>query len=115
MNPAKTEMIFSLYERGLLWAAEVAYSLLYDLLWEQDIETSLRELIESLPEEVRLEFFRLLREIQAADYQWTPLLFSAPKVPMDSAERAERLRRICALLGLEQGPGKQGEENPATS
>jgi hypothetical protein len=99
MNPRKTTKIIARYESGLVSAAEVANSLLYDLLAEPSIDTAFLSSIDSLPDEVRHEFIRLLRTIREADFHWAPFLLTARGVPPDSAEHCEKLRQVCALLG----------------
>jgi hypothetical protein len=98
MNPAKTTKAITLYESGLVSAAEVANSLLYDLLSETGIDTAFLSSVESLPDEVRSEFFHLLRTIQEADFHWKPFVLRAPTVPSDSAQHSVKLRQICDLL-----------------
>jgi hypothetical protein len=99
MNPGKTGKIISRYESGLLSAAEVATSLLYDLLSESGIDSAFLASVDSLPDEVRHEFFHLLRSIQEADFHWAPFLLATSMVPPNSAEHPEKLRQIWAILG----------------
>ncbi len=98
MNPVKTTKLIARYEAGLVSAAEVANSFLYHLLAESGIDTAFLASVDSLPDEVRREFFRLLRTIREADFHWTPFLLAAPTVPSDSAEHSAKLRQVCALL-----------------
>ena len=99
MNQAKTTKLVTRYESGMLSAAEVANSLLYDLLSEPGIDKAFLSSIESLPDEVRREFLRLLQTIREADFHWTPFLLTAPATPSNSSASSAKLREICALLG----------------
>jgi hypothetical protein len=104
MNPEKTAILISRYESGLLYAAEIANTLLYDLLTEPEIDESFLSSIWSLPDDVRHAFVHLLRKIRVADFQWTPILLRDPTVPMcpsDPAEHSAKLRQICTLLDLD--------------
>ena len=96
MNAAKTSKIVGRYESGLLAAAEVASSLLYDLICESELDTGFLSSVESLPDEVRREFICLLRRIQQEDYRWTPLLLTSARVPEVSAEQTNS--KVAATL-----------------
>jgi hypothetical protein len=98
MNPIKTAKLITRSESGLLSAAEVANSLLYDLVSEPELDTAFLSSIASLPDGVRQELFSLLRRIREADFHWNPFLLRTPPAPSDSTERSAQLRRVCAML-----------------
>src|SRR5713226_2275116 len=104
MNPTKTARMFARYESRLLTAPEVANSLLYDLVSEPELDTAFLSSVESLPEEVRLEFLGLLQRIKEANFHWTPFLISPPNTSADSMEYSAKLRQVCATLGLSPIP-----------
>jgi hypothetical protein len=99
VNPGKMEKIIARYESGLLSAAEVANSLLFDLVSEPELDTGFVSSLDSLPEEIRREFHRLLGKIKEADFRWSPFLLTSFPPSSDSAETSAKLRRICTLLG----------------
>jgi hypothetical protein len=98
MNATKTAKVTARYESGLLTAAEVANSLLYDLVCEPELDTAYLSSVASLPEAVSREFFCLLRRIQEADFHWTPFLLTSSPAHIDSTKYSGALQRICATL-----------------
>jgi hypothetical protein len=99
MDSTRAQKLIGHYQSGLLSAREVATDLLFELVSAPEVDTRFLSSIESLPDEVELEFHRLLREIQGADYRWIPPLIAAPTAPRPApTEYSVKLRQICALL-----------------
>ena len=98
MNPTKVAKNLTRFESGLLSASEVANSLLYDLLSEPELDRAFLSSIGLLPDEVKREFFGLLRRIQEAGFHWTPFLLTTSSDPSDSAKQSAKLQRICSLF-----------------
>lgn len=98
MNSAKIKKTVSYYESGLLSAAEVANSLLYDLVSEPEIDTDFLSSIDSLPAGVIQKFRSLLLRIEGNDFRWTPFLLTSSNAPADPTVYSAKLRQICALL-----------------
>jgi hypothetical protein len=98
MNPATTAKILARYQSGLLTAPEVANKLLYDLVSDPEIDMTFLSSVGSLPDAVKQELVDLMRQIEAAGFQWTPFLLTAPPNCADTASYSETLRHISRFL-----------------
>jgi hypothetical protein len=102
MNPAWTAKLITHFESGIITAIEVAADLLCGLVFAPEIDTTFLSSLESLPDEVRHEFFDLMRNIREADFRWTPPLLRSPFAPrLDPTEHSAKLRQVYALLDKE--------------
>jgi hypothetical protein len=98
MNQARVAKMISLYESGLISAAEVANWLLGNVLSESELDLSLLSSIGSLPDEVRREFVDLLGRIRDADYHWMPFLITSDPDRSEPADYPDKLRRVCSFV-----------------
>jgi hypothetical protein len=93
MNPVRTAKLLSRFSSGLLSAAEVANTLLMDLVSDGDAE--LQPFVSALPGEVREALLNLLRNIRNTGYRWKPFLIGFGDTP---DANPEILQRICTEL-----------------
>jgi hypothetical protein len=100
MDSVRTHKMIARYESGLLSASEVAIDLLYELVCATEIDIRFLSSLESLPNEVMQELFRLIREIREADFRWIPPLLRAPaSLHPDATEYSAKLRQVIAFMG----------------
>src|SRR4029077_15888021 len=98
MNQARVSKTISLYESGLLSAAEVANDLLYRLLSEPELDLSFLSSLESLPDDVTRRFVDLLGGIRDGGYHWISLRYSSDPDRSEPADYPAKLRRVCSFV-----------------
>jgi hypothetical protein len=98
MNATKISKLITRYQSGILSEAEVANSLLYDVVSEKEIDKSFIPSVALLPEKVVHEIFRLLNEIRDSDFHWTPFLLTSDVSRRNSTEYTQKLRQLYGML-----------------
>ena len=82
----------------MLSATEVANQLIDDLVTSSEIDPGFVLVVGTLPEEISQEFYRLMRAIEEADFEWVPPRIGLNTNQPDPSEYSEKLRQISALL-----------------